>query len=137
MQSDQRIRIALLLLRISIFAVMLVWTLDKFIAPKHAASVFARFYFLPDLTASTFMIIGAVQLAIIVCFFIGFHKRLSAGLVLAMHTVSTLSSTHHYIHVFQPGTNLLFWAAWPMLAACVVVYMLRDLDTLWSLGSRG
>ena len=70
---------------------------------------------------------------IIVCFLIGFQKALSTGLVLAMHTVSTLSTYHHYINVFQPKTTLLFWAAWPMLAACFALFYLRDQDTLASL----
>jgi putative oxidoreductase len=26
--------------------------------------------------------------------------------------------------------NLLFFAAWPMLAACIALYLLRDQDTL-------
>jgi putative oxidoreductase len=32
--------------------------------------------------------------------------------------------------------NLLFYAAWPMLAACVVLFLMRELDTLASPGSR-
>lgn len=27
-----------------------------------------------------------------------------------------------------------FFAAWPMLAACIALYLLRDLDTPWALG---
>jgi hypothetical protein len=32
-----------------------------------------------------------------------------------------------------PFDNLLFFAAWPMLAACITLYLLRDLDTLWAM----
>jgi hypothetical protein len=32
--------------------------------------------------------------------------------------------------------NLLFFAAWPMLAACFALYLLRDLDTLGVVGGR-
>lgn len=29
-------------------------------------------------------------------------------------------------------SNILFFAAWPMLAACFALYYLRDLDTRWT-----
>lgn len=133
METDRRIRLVLFLLRLSVFAVMLVWTLDKFIMPGHAAKVFAKFYFIPGLEANVMYAIGALELIIISSFLIGFKKTFSTGLVLALHTVSTLSSYAHYIHVFQPKTSLLFWAAWPMLAACFALFYLRDLDTMASI----
>ncbi len=33
-----------LLLRLSIFIVMFMWTFDKFVRPDHVASVFANYY---------------------------------------------------------------------------------------------
>ncbi len=70
-----RVRLPLFLLRAGVFIVMLMWTLDKFIHPGHAAGVFKKFYS-----------IGGI-----------------------------------------------FFAAWPMLAACITLYLLRDLDTLWAM----
>jgi hypothetical protein len=46
--------------------------------------------------------------------------------VLLLHAVSTFSSYRQYL---DPFNNLLFFAAWPMLAACFTLYTLRDLDT--------
>jgi len=43
-----------------------------------------------------------------------------------MHAVSTLSSFPQYIDAFN---NLLFFAAWPMLAACIALFLLREHDT--------
>jgi hypothetical protein len=31
--------------------------------------------------------------------------------------------------------NLLFFAAWPMLAACIALFLLREHDTLLSIGT--
>ena len=45
----------------------------------------------------------------------------------SLHAVSTFSSYQQYINAWD---NLLFFAAWPMLAACVVLYLLREADTL-------
>jgi hypothetical protein len=41
---QSRVATALLALRLGVFIVMLMWTLDKFINPEHAALVFERFY---------------------------------------------------------------------------------------------
>src|SRR6266480_2149730 len=60
--------------------------------------------------------------------------RNRVGVVLLLHAVSTFSSFHQYLHPFE-GPNLLFFAAWPMLGACFTLYYLRDLDTLFRLGS--
>ncbi|MEL6855959.1 MAG: hypothetical protein AAFO83_12750, partial [Cyanobacteria bacterium J06607_13] len=40
----QRISLVLLLTRISIFIAMMIWVLDKFLQPDHAAAVFQSFY---------------------------------------------------------------------------------------------
>lgn len=47
--------------------------------------------------------------------------------MLLLHAVSTFSSFPQYLDPFK---NLLFFAAWPMLAACIALYLLRDLDTM-------
>jgi putative oxidoreductase len=49
--------------------------------------------------------------------------------------VSTLASFGKYVAPFEPH-NLLFFAAWPMLAACIALYLLRDSDTLLSASPR-
>lgn len=40
MNSTNRLSLSLLGLRLTVFLVMLMWTLDKFIRPEHAAGVF-------------------------------------------------------------------------------------------------
>jgi putative oxidoreductase len=34
----------------------------------------------------------------------------------------------------SPFTEGVHFAAWPMLAACLTLYLLRDEDTRWTLG---
>lgn len=125
----QRLPVALLALRMGVFIVMLMWTLDKFVQPGHTAGVFANFYGLSGLGPSIFMIIGAAQLVLVLAFVAGACRRLTYGLVFLLHSVSTLSSWAQYLDAFN---NLLFFAAWPMLAACFALYLLRDQDTLFS-----
>ncbi|NJN72832.1 MAG: hypothetical protein HC799_08535 [Limnothrix sp. RL_2_0] len=133
MTLEKRLPLALFLLRIGVFLVMLVWTVDKFVNPEHGAAVFEKFYFIGGLGNSLIYIIGAVQLLIILAFVTGFQKKISYLLVLFMHSVSTLSAFKIYLDPYGDGANLLFFAAWPMLAACFTLYYLRDFDRQWSL----
>lgn len=127
--TDNRIANALLALRLGVFIVMIFWTLDKFIQPEHTAQVYEHFYQIPGLSEAAFYVIGAVQLLIVTAFVLGWKKSFSYGLVLIMHAISTLSSWQQYL---DPFNNLLFFAAWPMLAACYALYSLRDLDVRWT-----
>ncbi|MFQ5634546.1 MAG: hypothetical protein ACE5G3_04345 [Gammaproteobacteria bacterium] len=129
MSALNRTATSLLMLRLSIFAVMLVWTLDKFINPAHAARVYERFYFISGLGETEFVVIGVAELALLAAFVVGWRKRWTYGAVFALHAVSTLSSYQQYLAPFEYATNLLFFAAWPMLAACFTLYNLRHLDT--------
>lgn len=68
---------------------------------------------------------------LLLAFVAGVARRWTYGLVLVLHGVSTLSSFKQYLHPFT-GPNLLFFAAWPMLAACFALYHLREDDVLWT-----
>lgn len=125
--TANRLPLALLMLRLGVFIVMIMWTLDKFVQPQHTAGVFENFYGLGGLGPSIFMVLGGLQMILVLAFLFGIAKRFSYGLVFLLHGISTLSSYAQYLDAFN---NLLFFAAWPMLAACFALYYLRDQDTL-------
>lgn len=127
--QNKSLPIALLGLRVSVFLVMFMWTVDKFINPAHAAKIYENFYFISDLESSVMLILGAFELMILAVFLAGLYKKFSYGFVLAVHAISTLSSFKQYMSPFE-GPHLLFFAAWPMLAACVALFLLRDEDVL-------
>jgi hypothetical protein len=79
-----------------------------------------------EVLPGAFYVLGVLELVLLVLFVTGTAKRFSYGAVLLLHAISTLSSYRQYL---QPFDNLLFFAAWPMLAACAALYLLRDLDT--------
>lgn len=122
-------------LRVGVFIVMMMWTLNKFINPESTARVFQGFYGLPGITETISFGLGALQAAVIVAFLAGFKKRYSIGIVFLMHLVSTLASFGKYLDPWT-SPNLLFFTAWPMLAAVLTLYLLRDYDTLFSLGGK-
>jgi len=128
-----RIPLALFTLRIGVFLVMLVWTLDKFVRPEHAATVYEHFYLISGLGGSLFYLIGGLELLVLIGFLVGYKKPWTYLAVLIFHAVSTLSSYQQYLAPYQ-DINLLFFAAWPMLSACFVLYYLREQDTLFTVG---
>ena len=131
LNDHNRVGVALLVLRVTVFLVMIIWTIDKFVEPQHASKIMEHFCFIKGVSSSMIYIIGALELAVLGAFIVGFAKRWSYGLVLLFHAVSTLSSYNQYVHPLI-APNMLFFAAWPMLGACFTLYYLRDLDTIWT-----
>jgi len=129
--SDRPLEISLLLLRISVFAVMLMWTVDKFINPGHAAGIFESFYGIGGVGTILVWILGAIELIVLMAFVAGYARIWTYGFVMVVHGASTLSSFGQYLAPFE-GPNLLFFAAWPMWAACIALFILRDRDRLLS-----
>jgi hypothetical protein len=64
--ESRRIAIALLVLRFTIFFVMLIWTIDKFVRAAHAGSVYEHFYFLPGFGGTMIFAIGVTELLLLV-----------------------------------------------------------------------
>ena len=116
---------SLLLLRIGIFIVFLFWGLDKILVPEHAVKVLSGFYWI-DISVGMMMTLGIAQLAFLGAFIVGLWKKYTYGAILVLHAGSTFSSFGKYM---DPFNNLLFFASWPMLAACITLFLLRDYDT--------
>jgi hypothetical protein len=135
MKNTNRLAISLMLLRVSVFIVMLIWTLDKFVRPEHAGVVYDKFYHIPGMGHTVLAVIAAVELLIILGFAAGYKKKWTYGAVLVLHAISTIMSYKQYLAPFEGG-NILFFAAWPMLAACYALYVLRDQDTMWVVDSQ-
>jgi len=129
------IKPALLFTRLSIFIVMAVWTADKLLNPQHTQKVFEKFYYISEIPFTLIYLLGALQVLLVLAFLAGVKKRITYGAMGLMHAASTLSSFKQYFSPFE-GAHLLFFAAWPMLAACILLYMLRDQDTLLAFKRR-
>ncbi|WAJ71694.1 hypothetical protein [Catenovulum adriaticum] len=132
-QQVKSIQISLFALRLGVFIVMFVWMIDKFINPSHNIAIFKSFYAIDGLSISLTYVIGIVQAILVFSFLAGFKKRISYGLIFILHGASTLFSFPRYL---EPFDNMLFFAAWPMWAACFALYLLRDLDTLFTVRAK-
>jgi hypothetical protein len=126
---QNRLQWSLFSLRLGVFIVMIMWTLDKFVTPGHSAKIFEHFYGISGSTDMVAYILGALQLVLVFAFVAGIQKRITYGAIFVMHGLSTLSSYNQYIDGFN---NLLFFTAWPMWAACFALYLLRDQDVKYT-----
>jgi len=129
-ELQNRLQWALLVLRVTIFIVMFVWVFDKFFNPEHAIRVLKGFYGIESFGKTIVYAMGAIQLVVMLAFVAGIKKRLTYGVVLVLHSMSTFAAFKLYL---DPFNNLLFFAAWPMLGACITLYLLRSEDTKYSL----
>ena len=65
MNSKYRLPVVLLALRLSVFAVMFIWTIDKFVEPQHASRVMAEFYSIGGIGNAVFYFLAVLELAIL------------------------------------------------------------------------
>ncbi len=133
MQRNAKLLWALFLLRLGLGLFLLLWGLDKIIAPEIAVMVFSRFYYV-DIGISAAMLIGALEIVLSLLMILGFYRTITYGLGLLVHTISTLSTLRELLSPFGP--NHLFIAGIPILFAFLTLFLLRDFDTLWTLGKR-
>lgn len=123
----------LFFMRVSIALVLIMWTVDKFVNPAHAIGVYDKYYFIPASLAEPLMLgIAVAELILVGLFVIGRYKNVTYLLVLLIHAVSTITPVTVYLDPFA-GAGLLFFAAWPMLAACYTLYVFRHEDTKFNL----
>ncbi|MFQ5621345.1 MAG: DoxX family membrane protein [Candidatus Nanoarchaeia archaeon] len=126
-------KLALFILRIGLGVFLLLWAIDKLVAPDSTVKIFQMFYNIP-ITLNVAFIVGIAEAILAIAIMTGMWKQWSYGLGLAAHTISVLSSYKQHLDPF--GKNHLFIAGLPVLAAFIALYMLRDKDTLWSLGEK-
>lgn len=128
---NRELPVALLVLRIGLGVFLLLWSIDKMVAPEQTAKIFQFFYKTP-LPASIAPAVGTLEAALSLALLAGLWKTWTYGAALALHAISTLSTWKQLLTPF--GEHHLFIAAIPVLAAFVALFLLRREDTLFTLG---
>jgi hypothetical protein len=126
--------VALLVLRGGLGVFLLLWSIDKMVAPEQTAKIFQFFYKTP-LSVSFAPAVGALEAALSLALLAGLWKTWTYGAALAIHSISTLSTWKQLAAPF--GEHHLFLAAIPVLAGFVTLFLLRREDTLLAVGGRG
>lgn len=123
-------RTGLAILRIGLGFFLLLWGVDKLVAPEGTVQIFDHFYKLP-LSIGLAPVVGAAEVLLGLAFMMGLWKTWVYGLGLVIHATSTVAS---YAQLLDPfGDNHLFIAAIPVLAGFAALFLLRRHDTAWSL----
>lgn len=132
MTDSKRLQIGLFVLRLGIFSVFLVWTLDKIFNPAHNSGMIGHYYHV-DVSHTVLLVLGIVELIFLALFVTGKFKALTYGGVLLFHTVTTLVSSPRLFPPYEIH-QLLYFGSLPMLAACICLFLCRRQDTFLSLG---
>lgn len=129
-----RLQIGLLILRITTGLFFLVWSIDKIVQSEHTVKVFKKFYMM-EISTQVALGLGVVQTLVVLAFMLGLFRTWTTGLLLVMHTVSVASTWDRLIDPYN--TQLLFWAGVPVWAGLLLLWLVRDQDTLWTIGGKG
>lgn len=131
--GNRNLQLGLLILRIATGLFFLVWSFDKIINSGHTVDVFKTFYSVP-ISPEISLALGVVQAAIVLAFMAGLYKKWTTLALLAMHTVSVGSTWAHLINPYgEQSYGLVFWAAVPVWAGLLLLWLCRDEDRMWSM----
>ena len=124
---------------VSLGTFLAVWAVMKFVLPKGAIGIFRKFYGV-NIDADISLVLGALQLALAILVIIGLWRTWSYGLAVLVHGFSQSASWRETLDPWALYLNdkpkMLFWAGVPVLAAFIVIWLMRDQDK-WSLdGAR-
>jgi putative oxidoreductase len=122
----------LLILRLTLALFFAQWSIEKFIHPEAAASIFAHFYGL-QISAMIAYVFGAVELAFTIGLLLGVARTIALGGLILIHGISGLVSWYQLLHPWAAVPNHLFIASIPVLGGLVALFLLRDRETLWVL----
>lgn len=137
--NTTRLSIAVFILRVGLGGFLLLWSIDKLVAPKGAVAIYQFFYHI-SITTEIAYVIGACELLLGLAIMTGFLKTYSYGLGLLLHVTSTLASYQQLLNPF--GGNHLYIAAIPVLAGFIALFLMRrhdiflSLDTIWRRSAR-
>ena len=126
--------VGLIILRLGLGVFLLLFGVDKLVAPHTAAAIFMHYYGLNAVPEALVYGAGLLEITLGLAILGGIWKTLSYGLGLALHAISTLVTYRELLSPFDE--NHMYLAAIPVLAGFVTLFLLRRHDVLWSLGAR-
>ena len=123
MKTEEKLRLSLLLLRLGVFIVMFMWTLDKLVNPDHAIGIYKQFYFLSGVPTGIMYALGAAEMVIILGFVVGF---MNAGPTASCSSCTRCPLSHLLADTSTHGKiccSLLPGRCWPPASRCICFAM--------------
>ncbi|MEM9988083.1 MAG: hypothetical protein AAF723_01080 [Pseudomonadota bacterium] len=127
------LKTSLAVMRYTLAAFLSIWVVEKFIKPETTTAIWANFYMVENFPEIGSYLVGGVQAVALIAFILGLFKFLSYGFWMVTHGLGTLLSYGPLLTPYE-GINHLFWAAVPVLGAFIALFLLREEDTLFTLG---
>lgn len=128
--SGPRIGASLVTLRVALGVFLLVWGLDKFILTSRSIEIYDYFYGMAASEGLAYAL-GGLESLLALAIIIGVFRRWSYGIGLLVHAATTVATFRLIVDpwgLISGEPQHLFFAAIPILAAFIVLYLLRDLD---------
>ncbi len=137
MTQTRRIEVALLIIRITAAIFLGLWATLKFHHPEWQRNIFEGAYNISFFTVTDNLsyFLGSVQIIVVLAFVSGFMRTWSYGLMLLMSAAGVLGSLGSFAAYYNYPKNLMLTSV-PTLGALIALFILRDLDNLFSLSGR-
>ena len=138
-EIEKRLGLCLFFCRLSIFIVFLVWTINKFARPEHGVGIMKNFYLIPGLTEALIVAFAVFELIVCLLFVSGYFKRLTGGffMILAFFSIFTPRALNGMKNGILDGWHtIMFWSALCLLACTIIVYVMREFDTRFTLADK-
>ncbi|MEM9278177.1 MAG: hypothetical protein AAGA76_06360 [Pseudomonadota bacterium] len=133
--NNKSIALSLLVIRVTVFILMIVWAALKIIRPEAYVGIYAGFYG-TTVGISAVYIIGGLQILFLFAYLAGMFKTITYGGVLLMNAVTLLVSIPKMLPLAGQEPNLLFYASFPVFGASLAHYLMREHDTMFALGKQ-
>ncbi|KAB7610402.1 hypothetical protein F9L33_13960 [Amylibacter sp. SFDW26] len=136
MTELKRIEVALLIIRVTAATFLGLWATLKFHHPEWQRNIFTGFYKIDFIEISDALSygLGTIQVLIVLAFLLGLWRFWSYGLVMLMSAAGVIGSLGAFVEYYNFPKNLML-ASIPTLGALIALFILRDLDNLFSLSS--
>lgn len=138
----RRFGVALAILRIALGLFLLVWGIEKFIAPQTSIAIYGFLYGVSTSNVQTYAL-GSVESLLALAIIVGAFRRWSYGIGLLVHATTTVATARQIVDpwgLISGEPQHLFLGAVPILAAFAALYLLRDLDCFsfdeWRSGAK-
>lgn len=137
MEHTKRIQAGLLIIRVTAAIFLGLWATLKFHHPEWQRNIFEGAYNIGFLTITDNLsyFLGTVQIIIILAFVSGFKRNWTYAIVALMSAAGVLGSLGSLMTYYNYPKNLMLTSI-PTLGALIALYIMRDLDNLFSLSAR-
>jgi putative oxidoreductase len=124
---------ALLFLRASVALLIIFWGIDKIVDPGHSLAVSDRFYRGLLSFPALMPILGAAQVGVGLLALVGLYRRIADPIVALLNLGSMLGVWKSIVDPwgwYLEGTNVLFFPSLTVMAASLLLLVLREEETL-------